>query len=221
MLRTRKTKVVSACPRGGCRGSGAITRNRVVLVVWSSMCRASTSSPWISPASSEASAARLGSFASATPGRRAGGVGADARGDAVLAQEAAALAEQRRLAEGGRHLVEPGPGNRQEVGMHPHEVLADDVQPRVRQRVVDVGDPAVGRVLDRQHGEVGGALLDGGDRRLEAVARQRVELRKRLAAGLVRIGARGALERNLAGRRAHSLIPDVERAELMAESSVE
>ncbi len=46
MLRTRKTKLVSAGAPGGVgRASGAITRKRVVLLAWSSMWRASTSSP--------------------------------------------------------------------------------------------------------------------------------------------------------------------------------
>ena len=48
--------------------------------------------------------------------------------------------------------------------MHPHEMLADDVQPRLGQQVVDVGDPPVGRVLHRQHRQIGPALAHRGDR---------------------------------------------------------
>ena len=134
---------------------------------------------------------------------RARGVGADARGDAVLGEKGPALAEERRLAERRPHLLEPGAGHREQVRVHPHEMLTDDVEARLGQEVVDVGDPPVGRVLDRQHREVGPALLDRGDRTLEAVAREAVEEGKRLVAGLVRIGAARALERDPARLVAH------------------
>ena len=39
--------------------------------------------------------------------------------------------------------------------MHRQEVLADDVEVGVRQQVVDVGDAAGERVLDRDHAEIG------------------------------------------------------------------
>ena len=45
------------------------------------------------------------------------------------------------------------------------EMLADDMNVGVRQDVVDVGDPAGGRVLDRNHAEVPGA----GRERREAI----------------------------------------------------
>ena len=69
-------------------------------------------------------------------------------------------------------VVERRAGQRQQVDVHPEEVLADDVQPRLGQQVVDVGDPPVGRVLDRQHREVGPPLAHRRDRPLEGDAGQ-------------------------------------------------
>ena len=92
----------------------------------------------------------------------------------VGAQEAAALPEQRRLAHGARMSCSRAPADR--AGSRgPDEVLADDVQAGFGQQVVDVGDAAVDRVLDRQHGEVGPALAQRRDGALEAVAGQRFE----------------------------------------------
>ena len=45
------------------------------------------------------------------------------------------------------------PVHAQELVVHPDELLADDVQAAARQQVVDVGDAAGDRVVDRDHGE--------------------------------------------------------------------
>ena len=50
-------------------------------------------------------------------------------------------------------------------------------RPELRQQVVDVGDPPVGRVLDRQHRELGPALAHRGDRALEGDARHALPAR--------------------------------------------
>ena len=50
-------------------------------------------------------------------------------------------------------VLDPRAGHGEQVDVHPHEGLGDDVQPRVGQQPVDVGDPPVGGVLNRQHGE--------------------------------------------------------------------
>src|SRR5690606_28530652 len=65
---------------------------------------------------------------------------------------------------------------------------------------VDVGDTAGDRVLDRDHGEIGLAGLDGVEGVLEGRAGKRVEARVHVAAGRVGIRSRFALEGNLVGR---------------------
>jgi hypothetical protein len=82
----------------------------------------------------------------------------------------------------------------EQVDVHPEEMLGDDVQAGFRQEVVDVGDAAVGRVLDRQQRERGPALPHRRHRALEGVARQRLVVGEGLDAGLVRVGAEAALE---------------------------
>ena len=47
------------------------------------------------------------------------------------------------------------PLTRHQLEMDRQEMLADDVQAASRQQVVDVGDAAGERILDRDHGEVG------------------------------------------------------------------
>ena len=72
-------------------------------------------------------------------------------------------------------------------------MLGDDVQRRVRQEVVDVGDPAGDRVVDRDHRQVGVAALDGGEDVLERRARHGLPVGVVLQADLVGVGARLAL----------------------------
>jgi hypothetical protein len=49
----------------------------------------------------------------------------------------------------------------------PLEVLAHDMQARVRDQVVDVGHPAGDRVVDRDHAVEGQAIAHGGEGVLE------------------------------------------------------
>ena len=82
---------------------------------------------------------------------------------------------------------------RQQLKMDRQEGLADDVQARGRQQIVDVGDAAGDRVLDRDHAEVGRAVLQRRERVLEGRAGQRLVVGKIFGAGDVRIGAGFAL----------------------------
>ena len=96
------------------------------------------------------------------------------------------------------------PRHAKQLVVHPHELLADDVQPAARQQVVHVGDPAGDRVVDRDHGVARLPLAHGRERILERVAGQGDQLGEGLPAGEVRIGAGHALERDRAlriGRR--------------------
>ena len=87
--------------------------------------------------------------------RRARGVGCDDRLDAELADDLAALAERVHVALHGLDVLDGGALRREQLVAHRHEMLGDDVQVRLRHQVVDVGDPAGDRVLDRNHGELG------------------------------------------------------------------
>ena len=123
-----------------------------------------------------------------------GGVGHDLGPVAVAAQELAALADGVDVAFDQVDRLQRGARHAQELVVHAHELLADDVQPAARQQVVHVGDAAGDRVVDRDHGVARLALAHGGERVLERVAGQGVELGEGLAAGEVRVGAGHALE---------------------------
>ena len=57
-----------------------------------------------------------------------------------------------------------GAAHAKQLVVHPHELLADDVQPAARQQVVHVGDPAGDRVVDRDHGVARLPLAHGARR---------------------------------------------------------
>ena len=78
--------------------------------------------------------------------------------------------------------------------MDPDEGLVDDVQTGFGQQVMDIGHPAIGRILDRQHGQIGLARADRLDHVLEGAAGQGFHLRAGLDAGLVAVGAGFALK---------------------------
>ena len=61
--------------------------------------------------------------------------------------------------------------------MDRQEVLADDVEPRGRQQVVDIGYPARDRILDRDHGEFRLPFLHRREGVLEGRARQGLIIR--------------------------------------------
>ena len=71
------------------------------------------------------------------------------------------------------------PGSAMQLVVHAQEVLADDVQVRLRQQVVDVGDAAGDRVLDRDHGERGLAVVTAAKASSKVGARQRLAVRDR------------------------------------------
>ena len=78
--------------------------------------------------------------------------------------------------------------------MDRQEPFADDEQAGRRQQMMDVGDAAGDRILDRDHAEIGLARGDRGQRVLEGRARQRLGVRIGLDDGDMGIGARLALE---------------------------
>ena len=94
--------------------------------------------------------------------RGAGGVGEYHRVETQLGDQRLALAERVDVAEHGLDVADPRPRHAQQMVAHALEVLAVDVQPGLRKHVVDVGDPAGDRVLDRDHRRVGPTVVDRG-----------------------------------------------------------
>ncbi len=124
--------------------------------------------------------------------RSAGRVAGDVRLEPVLADDATALAERVDVAVDVGDFADLDALQRHELEADRQEVLADDVEAGLRQQVVDVGDAAGERVLDRDHRIAGFTRFHGGDRILERRTRQRLEL------GIHLVGMRG-----VSWRRAH------------------
>lgn len=81
-----------------------------------------------------------------------------------------------------------------------HEIFADNVEPAFGQQEVDVGDPAVLRILDRDDRRPRPAVLHRLQRVLEAEAGERGEIGARFGRRAVRIGAGRTLEGDRARR---------------------
>ena len=82
---------------------------------------------------------------------------------------------------------------RHQLVAHAQEMLADDVEVGARQQVMDIGDAARNRVLDRDHGVAHLTAVYGRKRVLERRVGGGVERGERLCAGKMRVGARLAL----------------------------
>ena len=104
-------------------------------------------------------------------------------------------------------IFDPRARQGEEVVLDPLEMLADDVQPRIGQKMMDVGDPPGDRVLDGQHGELGLAVAHRRHSIVETAAGQRHHVGKDMAAGEIGIGAGGALECYRVGGIRHRAIP--------------
>ena len=103
------------------------------------------------------------------------------------------------------HLCQSRALHAQKVHMHPDESLVHDMQARTRQQRMDIGDPAIGRILDRKHAEVDFAAGDLFHHFLESGAGNCLHTRAGLLAGLVRIGAKLSLKGDATGhlKRSH------------------
>ncbi len=77
------------------------------------------------------------------------------RGEFHLADDLAALAKRRRLAEYGFHAFQRGAPEAQKLVANPMEMLAHDVETGFGQQMMDVGDASVQRILDRNDGKIG------------------------------------------------------------------
>jgi len=134
----------------------------------------------------------------------AGGVVGDDRGPAVLADDLAALAECVHVAANRPDSVDRRPGDGQQLEVDRQEVLTDDVQPGLRQQVVDVGHPAGDRVVHRDHRQPGPAAADRLERVLERRTGQLLTVGEHLGARHRRVGAWLTL---ISDRSVHGLLP--------------
>src|SRR5208282_5960606 len=120
--------------------------------------------------------------------RRPGGVARDHRLELVAADDIAALAERVDVAVDGLQVFDPRARGGEQLEMDRQEGLADDVQARGGQERMNVGDATGDRVLDRDHAEIGGALLKRCEGVLEGRAGNRRQVGKVVGAGNMRIG---------------------------------
>jgi hypothetical protein len=82
-------------------------------------------------------------------------------------------------------------------------MLGNDVKPRIRHQVMDVGYAPSHRVLDRDHPKVDVTGTDCGEGVLEGRRRYRLVVGKHVAASQMRVGARLSLKYDfLDGRHA-------------------
>src|SRR5690348_12752525 len=77
---------------------------------------------------------------------------------------------------------------------HAMEVLRDNVEPRIRKQMVDIGDATVQRILYWNDAEIRLARANGFDGVIECGLRNRHDGRQRFARREIGIGARLALE---------------------------
>jgi len=83
---------------------------------------------------------------------------------------------------------------RHQLMLNGQEIFGDDMQAGFRHQVMDVGDAAGHRIVDRDHGERGAPGAHRSEGILKRRTRQRLIATIRLVAGDVRVGARLALE---------------------------
>ena len=127
----------------------------------------------------------------------AGGAGRIGLGDRLQLQRAndvAALAERHDVAVHRLQFRKLDARKREQLVPHPLEMLGDDVKPRMRKQVMNVGDAARHRILDGDHGELGAAGFDRGERILERGTGERLQARIGVERREVRVGAGLALE---------------------------
>src|SRR5262247_490096 len=82
----------------------------------------------------------------------------------------------------------------QQMMVHPLEMLADDMEPRIGHQMMDVGNTAGNRVLDRDHRKPRAAFAHRSKGVLKLGARERDKIGKDAAAGEIGIGSEGALK---------------------------
>ena len=133
-------------------------------------------------------------------GRGACGIGVHDRQQAQPVDELATLGERVDMRVHGHEPRRVGTRAGEEVMPDAFEVLGDDMEVGLGQELVNVGNAACRRVLDRDHREPRAAVRDGGEGIAEGLAGERGHRRVAGHAGGLGIGAGRALERDHRGR---------------------
>ena len=94
-----------------------------------------------------------------------------------LRDDLPALPERVNVAVDAAQILDLRALDAEQVKMDRQEIFADDVQAGTGQEMMDVGDPASQRILDRDHAKFRAALGDGGEGVLETGAGQGVPAR--------------------------------------------
>src|SRR5262245_26423602 len=126
--------------------------------------------------------------------RGASRVGLDYRPQLQGADRIPALAKRHDVAVHGLELGEFYAGKREQLMAHALEMLGDDMKSRMGKEVMDIGDAAGHRILDRDQGELGLAGFYRSDGILEGGAGKRLHARISILRGEMRIGPRLALK---------------------------
>ena len=84
------------------------------------------------------------------------------------------MAERLDVALHGFDVGQFGAARRHQLVPDRQKPFADDEQAEIRQQMMDIGNPAGDRILDRDHSEIGLARGDRGQRVLEGRAGQRL-----------------------------------------------
>src|SRR5438270_11918174 len=118
-----------------------------------------------------------------------GSVVPGARREISFTDELAALSERRFLAEHRLHIGNRRAFDAQKLMAHAMKMFSDDMEAGFGQKMVNVGDASVQRILDRNDGQIGVAVADGGERVFECRARQRHRVWECFARGEIGISA--------------------------------
>jgi len=125
------------------------------------------------------------------------GIGRHDRLNVKFADDAPALPERVDVAFDGLDIAKLRAARRHQLMADRQEPFADDEQAGLRQQMMDIGDAAGDRVLDRDHAEICFAGRDRGERVLKSRAGQGLGVGIGFGDGDMRIRARLALERDL------------------------
>src|SRR5712671_4089090 len=130
--------------------------------------------------------------------RRARGVRPKQPLETHFADDVAALAEGRLLAHYGLDGAKRSPRDGHQLMTNPMKMLAQNIDRRVGQEMVDVGNAAMKGILDRDKSKIHRAFAHGGEGVLERRRSNRLAMGQRLKRGEMRKGAGLALENHAA-----------------------
>ena len=92
------------------------------------------------------------------------------KSDALRVQIAAGLRQKHHMGADMFNLIQRHTGTRHQGDAHAYEGFSDNMQATLRQQAVNIGDPPVGGVFNRQHRKVCTPLTYGADHPFEGGA---------------------------------------------------